>query len=330
MKDIARVKKENNPGKRPGVVVSALQDFILRYPDYADFFKKKYAQTTTILFVPKGMRIEEDVAFHLLEQKKDRIYSRKIIIIAEEYSHLKTCVTLIVETVASHWPIESIDFFIRTGAQLDFLYDDQVPLFSNRVGERFLISFYLESRACVNCYVSILDDIAIQNNFEFFLLGSHAKANIEGFYLMADCQQLQLRVALHHEARYTESRLAINGIVAGNADVFFKGAVFVSKEAQCCRVAQKNKTLLVGDTATVSSSPALEILNNDVCCQHGSAVGNLDENHLFYLQARGMSEAQAKKILIEGFFDFLLKTLDNHGLKEDLLRRLKVKMRQIL
>jgi Fe-S cluster assembly protein SufD len=96
----------------------------------------------------------------------------------------------------------------------------------------------------------------------------------------------------------------------------FNGKVFVRKDAQKTNAYQSNANVLLSEDASINSKPELEIYADDVKCSHGSTTGQLDENALFYLRARGLSESAAKNLLLQAFMEDVLTYIPN----EDLLK----------
>jgi Fe-S cluster assembly protein SufD len=101
------------------------------------------------------------------------------------------------------------------------------------------------------------------------------------------------------------------GIVGGNATAVFNGKIFVRQDAQKTNAYQSNKNILVSDTATVNSKPQLEIFADDVKCSHGCTVGSLDDEALFYLRSRGLSEDHAKSLLLQAFALDILEKINS-------------------
>jgi Fe-S cluster assembly protein SufD len=115
------------------------------------------------------------------------------------------------------------------------------------------------------------------------------------------------------------------GILSGRARAVFNGKIIVRPDAQKTDAKQTNKALLLSDDAQINTKPQLEIFANDVKCTHGAAVGQLDEDAIFYLRARGLDLQQARDMLIFAFagdvlnrirIDGLRKSLEDHFLSE--------------
>jgi Fe-S cluster assembly protein SufD len=95
----------------------------------------------------------------------------------------------------------------------------------------------------------------------------------------------------------------------------FNGKIHVHVDAQKTDAYQSNKNLLLSKNANIYTKPQLEIFADDVKCSHGAAIGNIDENALFYLIARGISKATAKSMLTVAFANEVIEKLDNEAVK---------------
>ena len=105
------------------------------------------------------------------------------------------------------------------------------------------------------------------------------------------------------------SREVYKGVLDGTSHGVFNGKVYVRPAAQKTDGKQTNNTLLLSDQAQIDTKPQLEIFNNDVKCSHGSTIGRLDENSLFYLRTRGLEEADARRLLTYAFASELVNRI---------------------
>jgi Fe-S cluster assembly protein SufD len=101
------------------------------------------------------------------------------------------------------------------------------------------------------------------------------------------------------------------GVIDDKATAVFNGKVFVRKDAQKINAFQSNANVLMSDDATVNSKPELEIYADDVKCSHGSTTGQLDEEAVFYLRARGISEKSARNLVVSAFVNDALEKTEN-------------------
>jgi Fe-S cluster assembly protein SufD len=102
----------------------------------------------------------------------------------------------------------------------------------------------------------------------------------------------------------------------------FNGKIFVRQDAQKTNAYQSNKNVLLSDTASINTKPQLEIFADDVKCSHGCTVGQLDEDALFYLRARGLDEKQAKALLLHAFAADILEQVKPEALRTYLEKKI--------
>src|SRR4029077_6031871 len=113
--------------------------------------------------------------------------------------------------------------------------------------------------------------------------------------------QARIMSEQHHTAPNTTSTVTINGCLTERAHALYHGRIHITPAAQGSTAQQRNHTLIASDTAHAVSTPSLEALAHQVHCVHASAVGTLDAQALAYLVMRGLTEAQARILLLRGF-----------------------------
>jgi Fe-S cluster assembly protein SufD len=133
------------------------------------------------------------------------------------------------------------------------------------------------------------------------IAGEHAYCGVGGAYLLRGRQEATVATLIDHAAPGSETREVFKGVVEDRSHGVFQGKIQVRREAQQTNAHQLNKNLLLSPRAAIDSKPELEIFADDVKCSHGATIGDLDETAMFYLQARGIPEAEARRMLIEAF-----------------------------
>ena len=137
--------------------------------------------------------------------------------------------------------------------------------------------------------------------YDVHLAGDHAQADLSGLYYGTGGQTLDQQIAVIHEAKDGTSRQSYRGVLDGKSTGVFNGGIDVRPGADGTDAQQSNDNLLLSNSATANSQPRLEILADDVACKHGATVGQLDENALYYLRTRGISQSDAHRLLISAF-----------------------------
>jgi Fe-S cluster assembly protein SufD len=151
-----------------------------------------------------------------------------------------------------------------------------------------------------------------------------------GLYYLNDSQHVDNQTTVDHQQPYTESQELYKGIVTDEATGVFNGRIYVRAEAQKTNAFQTNNNILLADGATIHTKPQLEIWADDVKCSHGATVGQLDENQLFYLRARGISYEVAKHMLLQAFADEIIKKTPLLTLRDYLKESLDTRLGQLI
>jgi Fe-S cluster assembly protein SufD len=147
-----------------------------------------------------------------------------------------------------------------------------------------------------------------RNEVSVRLTAPGAQCHLNGAYMLRGEQHCDITTTIDHLAPQTSSREVFKGVIDDRARAVFQGRITVHQDAQQSNGHQLSKALLLSDRAEIDAKPELEIFADDVKCSHGATVGDLDRDALFYLRARGISEAAARDILIEAF---LAETINN-------------------
>jgi len=150
------------------------------------------------------------------------------------------------------------------------------------------------------------------------LSGEGAECSLDGLFMTEDDQRVDIVTIVDHAVPHGTSRQTYKGILDGRSRGAFTGRVIVRPDAQKTDAQQSNKNLLLSREAIVNSTPALEIRANDVKCKHGSTTGQIDENALFYLRSRGLSEPEARTLLTYAFASELVRRVPAGSVRADI------------
>ncbi len=156
-----------------------------------------------------------------------------------------------------------------------------------------------------------------RNNYWVEMNGVESHAKLRGLSLLNDHQHADNWIRISHNAPFCESDQIFKAIVDDEATSVFSGRIYVAKHAQKTNAYQSNKNIVLTETANSYSRPQLEIYADDVKCSHGSTSGQLNEDELFYLRARGIKETMARKLLLYAFAGNLVEQLDDEHFKEE-------------
>ena len=150
--------------------------------------------------------------------------------------------------------------------------------------------------------------------------GEGAECTLDGLSLLRDQQHADYHTTLEHAKPCCNSWEYFNGVFDDGAHGVFNGRIIVRPGAQITDSKQTNNNLLLSERARADSQPQLEIYADDVKCTHGATLGPIDDNHMFYLQSRGLNRADALAMLTYGFGSEILKAVSVASLRADLDR----------
>ena len=144
--------------------------------------------------------------------------------------------------------------------------------------------------------------------------GRGASTDLVGLFFGEQKQTLDYRLFMNHQGSNTSSNVFLKGAVEDQARSVFTGLVKIEKDIAKVSAFETNRNLVLSEGASAHSVPNLEILSDDVICGHGSTVGPLEAEPLYYLMSRGLSEARAARLLVHGFFEEVINRLPHPGL----------------
>ena len=166
--------------------------------------------------------------------------------------------------------------------------------------------------------------VRIQND----LAGPGATSRVTGAYFADGTQHLDYDTFQEHMAPSTTSDFAFKGALRDTARTVWRGMIRVEEGAQKTNAYQENRNLLLSKTAHADSIPGLEIMANDVRCTHGATLGQVDREQLFYLMTRGLSRADAERLIVRGFFQDVLDRVELEAVRDALAVALEARIPQ--
>jgi Fe-S cluster assembly protein SufD len=297
-----------------GVIIGSLAEAMKKFPEFFDTY---YGQS------PK---IEE----HSLSALNTAITQDGIFIYLPENTELDNALQIV--NIISHKEglfVQNRNLIVLgKNSKLTLVHCDdtinQLPNFNNSVTEVFLdenakIDYYKlqnfnnESTLINSTYFTqkensnvstnaiTLNGGLIRNNVYVSLMGERANADVLGVYLMDRKQHVDSQVFIDHAVPNCTSNELFKGILDEEATGVFNGHILVRKNAQHTNAFQNNKNILLTDSASIDTKPFLEIYADDVKCSHGATVGQLDADAMFYLRSRGITENNARMLLMYAF-----------------------------
>jgi Fe-S cluster assembly protein SufD len=168
----------------------------------------------------------------------------------------------------------------------------------------------------------------VRNTVTATFAGPGSECTLNGLSLGTGEQLIDNHTVIDHAHPHCASHELYKAVLDGAARGVFNGKIFVRPDAQKTNARQTNKTLLLSDGATIDTKPQLEIFADDVKCTHGATVGQLDEEQVFYLRARGIGEQDARDMLTYAFAADVVGRVHVDALRERLDDLLHLRLRQ--
>lgn len=163
----------------------------------------------------------------------------------------------------------------------------------------------------------------VRNTLNLHLDEDEIESHFYGLYLTAGDQIVDNHTAVHHKKERCESNQLYKGVLKDNSKAVFNGKIYVYEDAQLTNAFQQSNNILLSENATINTKPQLEIWADDVKASHGTTVGQLDEEAIFYLQSRGISKNAAQNIMINAFAYDVTEKVAEQSLKKYLEKEIE-------
>ncbi len=272
------------------------------------------AQNGVVVYVPAGVRLTKPLHALLWGPGEGVAHFDHVLIWLEEGAEA----TVIVEWASPTQDQPSLhvgvmEVHVGPAAKLRLVelqsWGEQVWHFSH---ERVKV----HRQAQANWIFGSVGSRLLKSFMEIDLVAEGAEGYMSGFYFADDHQHMDHDTQQNHLAPHTTSDLLFKGALKDQARSVWQGMIYVAPEAQHTDGYQANRNLILSEGARADSIPGLEIMANEVRCTHGATLGRVDDEQVFYLRTRGLPEAEAKRLIVEGFFDEVLQRIPFEGVRE--------------
>jgi len=298
-----------------GVRVRSLQEVLHFDPKEAEAHLGRYVDTTkqpfaalntaflqdgAFVHVPKGRIVEEPI--HLLyvvasQQPPAVSYPRNLIVL-DEASQATVIESYVGLDKGAYFTNAVTEIHVGAGAALDHYRMQR----ESEAAYHFSNTGLVQDRASAVTSTSVnLGGGLVRNDTNTIFADEGGTLALNGLYLLHDAQHCDNHTFIDHSKPNCTSTELFKGILDARSRGIFYGKIIVRKDAQKTNTRQTNKNLLLSQEAFADSTPGLEILADDVKAAHGSTVGQLDENAIFYLRSRGINEEAARTLLTYAF-----------------------------
>lgn len=281
------------------------------------------------VYIPKGVTV--DVPLELLfisdPLQPNQLASPRVLVIAEENSN-----ATLVESYAG-----TDDNVYLTNAVVEIALRDGARLEHYKVQREGAKAFHIATTAVdlgtdssYNTTTITLGAQLSRHDIHVTMDHEGAECWVDGLYLVTSSQHTDTHSVIDHRKPHCTSHQLYKGILDGKSRAVFNGKIFVRHDAQKTDAMQTNKNLLLSNEARVDTKPQLEILADDVKCAHGAAVGQIEEDELFYLETRGIHPDLARNLLTYGFAEEVISKIKIESIRlqldEAVLGRLNARL----
>ncbi len=314
-------------GMRFGSLATALSeeaDTVARYLGrIADFGTRPFAALNTgflqdgaFVHIPDGAVLAEPLQLLFVTVADGSVVSHpRVLVIAGDRSQSR-----IVETY-----VGAADQPYFTNAVTEVFAGEHALIDHYKVQEESVQAFHVASMhvhaarsATVSSHSFSLGGRFVRNDVLALLDGEGAEVTLNGLYLADGDRLVDNHTTIDHARAHCPSHEIYKGILGGRARAVFNGKIIVRQDAQKTDAKQTNRALLLTDNASINTKPQLEIFADDVKCTHGAAIGQLDDDALFYLQTRGLTFFEARDMLIHAFAGDIIDRVQIEPLKRAL------------
>ncbi|MBQ8361505.1 MAG: Fe-S cluster assembly protein SufD [Bacteroidaceae bacterium] len=304
-----------------GVLLGSLKELSESYPELVGKYYGKLAETSKdavvalntmlaqdglLLYVPKGVVVEKPIQLvNILRADVNFMVNRRVLVILEDGARARLLMCDHAMDKVDFLATQVIEAYVGSGATLDFYELEENTTATRRFS---YLNVYQEADSNVLVGGITLHNGLTRNTTRVTLAGQGAYINLSGMAIADKNQHVDNHTFIDHQVPDCTSRELYKYVLDDSATGAFAGKVLVREGAQHTASEQTNRNLCVTRQARMYTQPQLEIYADDVKCSHGATVGQLDENALFYMRQRGVSEQEARLLLM---FAFVGDVVDN-------------------
>lgn len=258
-----------------------------------------FAQDGFFLHVPDHVILEKPIqVVNLLSAQEPVFTTQRNLIIVGEHSQAKIIFCDHTWDICDVVSNSVTEIFVGRDAVMDFYVVQNQNNQANSVNSAFIKQE--ENSNLLTC-VATLHGGLIRNNLSINLNGEHAEAHMYGMSFTDKRQHIDNFTNVEHNKPNCMSNQLYKNVLDEDSAGAFAGRIHVARDAQKTNAFQRNNNVLLTDKAKMNTKPQLIIDADDVKCSHGATVGQIDEDALFYLRARGIGEADARLMLMNAF-----------------------------
>ena len=279
-------------------------------------FNTTFVQEGIVIYIPRNCEIEETIQIvALLQSNVDILNNRRLLIIMEENSRASLLLCDHSSSKLQTLSTAVTEIFMADGASLDLYELEETAQGNTRLGNLYVQQ--KENSRFNHCNITLTNGFT-RNRIEVELIGKGAETNINGLAIGDKKQHIDNRTLVDHKVAHCTSNELYKYILDEESTGVFAGKMLIRTDAQQTVSQQTNRNLCLTSCAHMYAQPQLEIYADDVKCSHGSTVGQLDENALFYMQQRGIPADEARHLLMYAFAGEVIENIKIETLRDRL------------
>jgi Fe-S cluster assembly protein SufD len=279
-----------------------------------------------LIHIPAGAVVDKPVLIYYVALTEDDLYliQPRNIVIAERGSQAQLAEIFVSRGTEPSLTNVVTEIRAAEGAVVDY---SRLQLESGRNFHVGYTGIVQKRDSRIDTHVLSLGGAFVRNNLHFRLEEPGCSSIMNGLYLLRGDQFLDNHTRVDHAAPNCVSDQLYKGILKDSSTGVFNGKIIVHPDAQKTNAYQRNVNVLLSDSATINTKPQLEIFADDVRCTHGATAGFIDEEAIFYLRARGISETEARNMLMNAFAHEIIDKLNVAALKDPLKAHIETLLR---
>jgi Fe-S cluster assembly protein SufD len=315
-----------------GARIASLKNMLEKDPEPVQRYLSRYVDTDrnpftalntahlldgAFVHLPKGARIDEPIhILYVTHCDGDAIISHpRSLIVAEENTRAQIVESYVGFESETYFTNPVTEIVLRERAEIDHCKLQKESATAFHIGT---IQAHISGASRFKTDFVSLGGTLVRNDVNAVLDDEEIDCTVNGLYLAEGHQHVDNHTVIEHVKPHCTSHELYKGILDGRAGAVFDGRILVHPDAQKTDARQSNRCILLTDTARVNTNPQLEIYADDVKCTHGAAVGQIDENAVFYLRSRGIEKQTARQILIHAFANEVLEGIRMDPVREHL------------
>ena len=268
-----------------------------------------FSKEGAYIHIPKNTEVEKPIQiinFTTGEESATMLQPRNLIVV-DQNAHVQVIERH--QSLTSNAALTNVvtEIFADRHSTVDFYKIQNDHIEASLVDNTFVEQ---QSNSVVSVHTFSFGGNITRNNLNFFQKGEHIDSILKGITIIEGKQHVDHHTLVHHIEPNCESHQDYKGIYDERSTGVFNGKVIVEKEAQKTNAYQKNNNILMNNKSTINAKPQLEIFADDVKCSHGCTIGQLDQDALFYLRARGIPKKEAKALLTFAFANNVLESVN--------------------